>query len=592
MSANTGPHSPSGVRAGRPTVRSLRGVVSSGHLLSSLAGLDILRRGGNAVDAGVAAGICLNVVHHDLTMFSGVAPIAIFLADSRRIVTISGVGRWPRGASLDHFLECQGGRLVEGLAHAVMPAAADAWTTALGRYGTMSLAQVMESAIGHARDGFPVHDVMARGLADNWDYLCGWPGSRAVAGPEGRPLGVGEVMVQPDLARTLERMADEERASSGSREERIRAARDRFYRGDIGQDFLDFSREHGGFFCAGDFDQFEVQEEPAAVLDYKGYQVVTCGPWCQGPVLLQALSILQHFDLQTMGHNSARYIHTVVESLNLALADREFYYGDPEFVDVPLAELLSPGYGSSRAGLIRPQQAWGELPPPGDPVVGRAQRDDYHWPPPGDLSPGGPRHAGQSDTSYVCVFDGQGNMFSATPSDSFVGPLSPPIIPGVGLAFSARGKQSRLDPGHPSVMAPWKRPRLTPSPALLLRDGSPVMAFGTPGADIQPQAMLQALLNILEFGMSPQEAVEVPRFGTFSHPGSFYPHTYSPGLLRVEDRVSRSTLACLERLGHRVVPWPAAAPEAGSVCIAGLPLAGRILQAAADRRREAVALGW
>lgn len=583
-------------RGGRPLVRSDRGVVASGHQLASLAGLDILRRGGNAVDAGIAAGICINVVHHDMTTFSGVAPIMLYLAEEQRVVSISGLGRWPRATSLDHFWDRQDGLFQEGVMHCVLPAAADAWATALERYGTMSLGQVMEAAIGFAQGGFPVHDFMAYNFERGWEAMRKWPATAALVAPQGNPLRPGETFVQADLAATLTRMVEEESAASGDRTAGIRAARDRFYRGDIAREFVAFSEQHGGFFTMNDFEQFAVQEEPTVQLEYKGYELHACGPWCQGPVLPMALAVLKHFDLPAMGHNSPEYLHTVLGALDLAFADREYYIGDPEFVDVPMDELVSESYAARRAELIKPGRAFTELPPPGNPREGTATRDDYRWPPAGDWETVGrgvsrPAVPEEPDTSYVCAIDSRGNMFSATPSDTFTTYLSSPIVPGLGLPMSGRGKQNRLDPDHPAVLAPWKRPRLTPSPALVLKDGKPFMTIGTPGGDTQPQSMLQVLLNVLEFGMDLQSAVEAPRVVSSSFPASFYPHGYRPGLARVEGRIAEATVEALKRWGHRVERWPDKSWRAGSVLVATIDSNGR-LEAGADHRREGMALGW
>lgn len=579
----------------RPTVRSTKGVVAAGHLFASLVGLDILRRGGNAIDAGVAAGICVNVLHHDMTSFSGVAPIVIHIAERNETITISGLGRWPRGASLEYFWKQQAGLFENNIAHCVVPAAPDAWATALKRYGTMTLADVMESAIGYARVGFPVHDFMAASFKSGWEAIKLWPGSRAIVAPEGEMVKAGDTLIQTDLANTLQAMVDAESAATGDREQGIQAGRDLFYKGEIAEKFIQFSEDNDGFFSLRDFEDFSVKEEPPVTVQYGDYEVHTCGPWCTGPVLAQALSILQEFDLQSMGHNSPTYIHTVAEALNLAFADREFYYGDPEFVDVPMKELVSPAYGRMRAKLIREGRAWGELPPPGDPINGLATRSDYAWPPAGDWltdREGMKESTIEPDTSHVCVVDSHGNMFSATPSDTFTTFLSPPIVPGIGLPLSGRGRQSRLDPKHPSAIAPWKRPRLTPSPALVLKSGKPFMTIGTPGGDIQPQAMLQVFLNVVEFGMPPQSAVEAPRFGSYSHPNSFYPHGYKPGMLRVECRVNSSVMEQLRDWGHTVEAWPERTGRAGSVLISGIPLPNGTWQAAADNRRESIALGW
>lgn len=578
----------------RPMVRSANGVVASGHMLASLAGLDILRRGGNAVDAGIAAGVVLNVVHSDMTSFSGVAPIILYLAAERRVVTISGLGRWPKAASLAWFWENAEGRFQEGVQHSVVPAAADAWATALARFGTMTLAEVFEPAIRHAEEGFPVHALLAHHLGSYWEHISARPTTAATLASDGRPPREGEILRLPELAATLRRMA-EQGTSHADRVQGIEAGRDLFYRGEIARRFVDFSEANGGFFTLEDFADFQVGVEPSVSYSFMGHEVHACGAWCQGPVLLQALAILAQGDLRSLGHNSAAYIHRVTEALNLAFADREHYYGDPQLRDVPIQRMLEPGYAAARAALIRPGVASTEMLPPGDAYADTGVLAGHHWDLPrrwGSSVPGQPSAAPEIDTSYVSVADRDGNLFSATPSGSSMTPLASPVVPGVGLPLDSRGTQSRLDATHPAAVAPWSRPRLTPSPALVLRDGLPLFAIGSPGGDVQPQAMLQVLLNVLVFGMDWQAAVEAPRFSTFNFPNSFYPYVYEPGLLYVEATVAPEVRAELRGYGYRLEEWPLRAFEAGSVCLSGVHDQTGLRTGAVDIRREAVALGW
>ena len=289
---------------------------------------------------------------------------------------------------------------------------------------------------------------------------------------------------------------------------------------------------------------------------FAGVDVYTCGPWCQGPVLLQMLGVLEGIDLKAMGHNSLDYAHTVTEAIKLAFADRERYYGDPRFVQVPIEALLSDAYSRRRREMLRPDRAWPEMPPCGE-IPGFAYRER---PVPTALR----AEAGARDTSYVCVVDKDGNVLSATPSDPS---FDTPVIPGTGLCPSSRGSQSWSDPSHASSVAPGKRPRLTPSPALaILPDGSP-MPFGTPGGDVQAQAMLQVFLNMTVFAMNPQQAVEAARFASYSFPDSFEPHSYSPGLLHVESRVPQSVREGLAARGHTIEDWPEFVWRAGAVCV-------------------------
>jgi gamma-glutamyltranspeptidase/glutathione hydrolase len=304
-----------------------------------------------------------------------------------------------------------------------------------------------------------------------------------------------------------------------------------------------------------------------------------CDAWCQGPVLPQMLNVLKGFDLKGMGHNSLDYAHVVTEAIKLAFADRERYYGDPRFVKVPVDTLLSDAYADARRAMLRPDRAWPQMPPFGA-IPGFEERDA---PAPTLES----ASVGAHDTSYVCVMDKDGNVFSATPSDPS---YDTPVIPGTGLCPSSRGSQSWADPAHASSVAPGKRPRLTPSPALaLLPDGSP-MPIGTPGGDVQAQAMLQVFLNMTVFGMNPQQAVEAPRFASYSFPDSFEPHSYSPGVLHVEDRVPQSVRSGLAARGHKVEDWPAFVWRAGAVCV--LRKDRGVISAGADPRRACYALGW
>jgi gamma-glutamyltranspeptidase/glutathione hydrolase len=293
------------------------------------------------------------------------------------------------------------------------------------------------------------------------------------------------------------------------------------------------------------------------------------------------LALLSPDELHAQGHNSASYIHTVTEAMKLAFADREAYYGDPSFVEVPAEGLLAPGYGASRRRLLDPGRAWPEMPPPGQPA-GRAA---------GGPAPRAPRPAAEAgapalDTSYICVVDREGNAFSATPSDVST---DTPIVPGTGLAVSSRGSQGWLEPGHASAVAGGKRPRLTPSPAMVLKDGRAVMPFGTPGGDVQAQAMLQVLLNVLVFGMAPQRAVEAPRFATQSFPDSFWPHRYFPGRLTLEGRISGAVADDLAGRGHIIARWPAWEWRAGGVCLVRVDETG-VRWAAADPRRDSFAV--
>ena len=522
-------------------------MVSSGHYLATAAGFRILEQGGNATDAGVAAGIAINVTLPQWTGFGGVAPIIIHDAASGDTVSISGLGRWPKAASIDYFNRQHNGDLPGGVLRTVTPAAADAWLTALRLYGTMTFEQVVTPALEIAEHGFPIPATLQSALARTGDSLIGdsdgdgrWPSTAAVFFPGGRRPDVGDILVQKDLARTFRRLIEVERDHSGQgREAALQAARDFFYKGEIAEEMVSFIQEQGGLLAMEDLAAFSVGVDTPPSIDYKGIQVYACGPWCQGPVNLQTLQILEGFDLKGMGHNSTAYAHTVLEALKLAFSDRETYIGDPDFVDVPMDGLLSKSYAAERRETIDPERATSAMPIPGDP-----------WPHMGMPASNGHRKrpdavAGglPADTSYACVIDRWGNAFSATPSDSLG---TSPIVPGLGFIASSRGSQTWLDPEHPSALEPGKRPRLTPNPALAMRNGKPLMPFGTPGGDVQPQSMVQLFLNVVEFGMDVQQAVEAPRFSTWSFPNSFWPHAYHPGLVGVRGPYgpSRSSAIC------------------------------------------------
>ncbi len=571
-------------RALRPETAGTRHAVAAGHPLAALAAFRILEAGGNAIDAGVAGGICLGVVHPDIVSFAGVAPIMIYDAARQEVTTIAGLGPWPRRATVDLFQRECGGEIPAGILRTVVPGAPDAWITALERFGTLGFAEVAAPAIELARDGFPMGAFVAEIIRENETKYRRWPTSVPIFLPGDRPPAPGQRFVQADLGRTLGYMADQDRA--GRRRGRaagLQAARDAFYRGDVADAIVRYHQQEGGLLSREDLAEFHAGLEPATRTSYRGWEVVSCGFWCQGPVLLQMLNILGRCDVTRLGHNSTPYIHLVTEVMKLAFADREAYYGDPRHVKVPADGLLDPAYGATRSRLVDEARAWPEMPPPGDPAGRQAIAPDWTGP----LAPGGPADS-PLDTSYIAVVDREGNAFSATPSDAST---DTPIIPGTGLAVSSRGSQSWLAPEHASAVAPGKRPRLTPSPAMVFRDGRLVMPFGTPGGDVQAQAMLQVFLNLLHFDMTPQRAVEAPRFATQSFPDSFWPHRYFPGRVTLEGRIPESTAGALAERGHQVARWPDWEWRAGAVCLVRIDDAG-VRWAAADPRRDSYAAAW
>ena len=569
--------------AQRPALRGTRHMASAGHYAAAHAAFAILEAGGNAVDAAVAGGITLGVVQPDIVNVAGVAPIMIRKADGQ-IWTIAGLGNWPAAADPEHFLRQHGGTIPEGLLRTVIPAAPDAWITALKRFGTMPFGEVVQHAIRMA-EGFPCYPLLAGMLAAKVEKYARWPSSAAIFLPEGRAPRTGEIFVQSDLARSLRYMADEEAAALGrgaGREGGLEAARAAFYEGDIARAIVKFHEQEGGWMTAADLAGYRSPVERPVSVRFGGVDVYTCGVWCQGPVLGQALNLLDPAALKAMGHNSPDYLHTIVEAIKLAFSDREGFYGDPRHVAVPLERLLSAEYAAARRTMIDPARAWPDMPPHGDPKVPPRVSEGLRLL---DGVPSGPPR----DTSYICTVDRWGNSVSATPSDTS---YDTPVIPGTGLCPSSRGSQGFLAEGHPSRVAPGKRPRLTPSPAMAVAPGDFVLPFGTPGGDVQAQAMLQVLMNIMLFGMDPQDAVEHPRVASYSYPDSFEPHHSYPGRLCMESRIPRETGEELARRGHEVSWWPDRIWRAGAVCAIHADLRTGVLTGGADPRRTSYAVGW
>ena len=558
----------------RPTVYGTRHAVSAGHYLAAAAAFSILEAGGNAIDAGCAAGIALGVLQPDLVNVAGVAPIMIRLA-SGHVESIAGLGWWPKTIPADIFMREHGGKIPDGVLRTVIPAAPDAWITALQRHGTMRFADVASYAIRYAGEGFAVYPLLATSIAAHEHEYRRWQSNTAIYLPNNRVPKAGDKFVQSDLSRTLQYMADQDRAAGADRKAGLQAAHDAFYRGDIAREIAAFQQREGGYLTMQDLDEYRSRIEPVVRRNWRGHEVITCGPWCQGPALQEALALLERVGIADLPHNSATYLHRIAECVNLAMADREYFFGDPAFVDVPVDHLLDPATIARRASAVRDDRAFGEMPAPLD------RTNLPHMASTADL----PKV--EADTSYCCVVDRWGNAFSATPSD---GSGNVPVVPGLGITPSGRGSQSRPDPRHPAGVAPGKRPRLTPNPAMLLTETGGVMPFGTPGGDVQTQAMLQVLLNIMHFGMDPQSAIEAPRVASFSFPSSFAPFEYFPGRLAVEGRIAQATRDELAARGHEIRDWPDWTWLAGSVeAILTDPATG-MMGAGADPRRPAYAM--
>ena len=581
---------PRGIDTYRSPIMGVTHAVSAGHYLAAAAGYRVLEDGGNAVDAGVASGIVINVTLPNATTFGGVAPIVIYEAKTDSVVTISGLGRWPKAASIDYFNQYAGGQIPLGILRCVTPGAPDAWLTALSRYGTMTFEQVVTPALELAEKGFPLSATVRNSLGTSDETALGtlgtWPSTAEVFMPKGRRPDVGDIIVQSDLARTFKRMIEAERAAArASRQAGIQAARDLFYKGEIAEEMARFAQEQGGLLTLDDLKEFSVKIEPAEAGNFRDYTVYTCGPWCQGPVVAQALQMLTDDDLKSLGHNSPDYAHLVSQVLNLSFADRDRFYGDPDLVEVPMAGLLSSAYTHDRRQALDMAHAFQEMPAAGDP-----------WAHQGRPGHGGEAKAApvatsgfqEQDTSYTCVVDQWGNAFSATPSDGIDGA---PIVPGLGFPISSRGTQNWLDPDHASSLQPWKRPRLTPNPSIAFRNGKLFMPFGTPGGDAQCSSMVQMFLNIVEFGMDPQAAIEAPRFIPWNFPNSFWPHTYLPGRLTVEGRIPADTIADLSRRGHDIEMLNDWSPAMGALSAIVVDHESGALKAGADPRRDTYAIG-
>ena len=527
-----------------PPVRGIHEMVGAANNLEVDAGMRILAQGGNAVDAGVASVLAAAVTEQDHFGLGGEIPILIKLA-GKPVVAISGIGTAPRRATVEVY---QARKLepweepghappipAQGILAAPVPGVFDGLIVALDRFGTKSFAQVAAPAIEDA-DGFPLTEVFADYIRGTQPLLELWPASKEFFIPGGVLPRRGDIFREPALAKTLRALVRAESKAGGSRSARLRAVRDYYYKGPVAHGIANYSQANGGLISYEDLAGFHAETDTPRSTTYHGYEVFKPGFWTQGPVMIEILNLLEPYDLKAMGHNSPVYIHTVVEAMKLAFADRDRYYGDPKFSKIPEQILLSRDYAGERRKLIDPNHASLEfrpgsfgapLPAPSNSVSATASRD----------------------TTCVNVVDRQRNMFSATPSGGWL----PSVIAGdTGIPLSERMQTFVLTPGHPNQLQPGKRPRVTLSPTIVLKDGKPFMTLSTPGGDVQDQTLLQVLLNIIEFGMSPQEAVEAPRFQTEHHYTSFDFHSFAAGKLNLERRIPQATVERLKGMGHRV----------------------------------------
>ena len=595
----------------RPVVRGKRGVVTAGHPLSAEAGLRLLQQGGNAIDAGCASILAASVIEISHFSFGGEVPIIIKTRTGEPMV-INGQGTAPRLATRQFFVDrAKKGEIEEGPVYrgapeyvsisaggskpgpipssgilpATVPAVLDAVIKALDRFGTKSLAEVMQPAIELA-DGFPLDELRISYLKRSRPIFERWPSSTKVFLPNGRMPEVGELFSQPDLARTLREIVSAERgAASRGRSQALMAARDYFYKGPIAKRISEFSEANGGLIRAADLAAFEAKVERPVKSTYRNYVIYKTGFWAAGPAMLATLNLLEGYDLKASKHNSANYIHTVVESMKLAFADRDRYYGDPDFVRVP-GELISKEYASMRRGLIDASRASMEQRP-GDPInkkplLGRNSQPELT----GESKV--PEAERANDTTCVNVVDKDGNLFSATPSGAWL----PAVVAGdTGVLMGQRLQSFLLEEGHPNVLEPGKRPRITLTPTLVLRDGQPFLVLSTPGGDNQDQSLIQVFLNIIEFGMNVQEAVEAPRFQTLHLISSFDDHRFNPGVLNLEDRIGADVVAQLRARGHKVEIQAAFGNPSAPTVVMFRTDTGTI-EGGADVRRGRYAVGW
>ncbi len=574
----------------RPTILARDWLITTEHYLSAEAGAAVLRDGGNAVDGAVAAILAECVVNPHMLSLGGEVVALVYDAAAGEVSVLNGHTVAPRGLTLER---CRAAGLTTGLPtdHPLAwspPATPHAVLTALERWGTRPLAAVAAAARDLARRGFPMH----MGLRGPGEHLCiqayadrlrQWPTSAALYLPDGQLPEPGALFANPALADTLDLLVDAEARAGGGRAAGLVAARDAFYHGEPAEIMERFTRERGGVLEKADVAAYAARVEPAVSLDYAGLTVWKCPPWTNGPLLLQALALLDPAALRAAGHNSADYLHWIVEALKLAFADRERHYGDPRHVAVPLEALLSPAYAACRRTLVDPAQASLELRP-GDP---RRLRPRLEGPMPGY---GLPTHG----TVHVNVVDRHRNMVSATCSGAWLS--ASPVVPALGFPLSSRCQTFSLDPAHPNVVAPGKQPRTTLTPTLVTANGRPRMVLGTMGGDNQDQWNLQAFLNLAVFGMPVQDAIEAPRVSTQHAPNAFHPHDARPGQVRIEARVPYAVRRELQARGHRLELRPDWVE--GYVLAIVVDEARGVLMGGADPRGEvatiipAYAIGW
>lgn len=572
-------------RTMRPVISGRLYAVSSMKHQATEAAVRILEAGGNAFDAAVAGQAVLALVDPSLNGYGSDAVVLIYDAKTKKVISINAEGTAPKLATIDWYNQHNGGKIPvdDSLLAGTVPGVVDAWYTLLDRWGTMTFAQVLQPAIETAEQGFPLPASLARSMASTRSKLQKYPTSVKLYWPGGKPPQAGDIFRNPDAGRTLRRLVEAEKsASAKGRHEALRVARDRFYKGDIAKEMATFSEQNGGLFRYEDFASYTAEVEAPVSINYRGYDIYKNPSASQGPAELIALNMLEGFDLKKLGLNSAAYIHTSAEAVKLAFADREKFLGDMDFIKIPYDGLLSKEYAAERRALIDPDKASLELRP-GDPSkftkTKEALARPFHVTLDGDAD-----HVG--DTSYIGVVDKDRNMVSFEPSlHSSWG--TGVVMGDLGFIFNCRGDYYSLVPGEANALAPGKRPRSTLQSTLVMKDGQPYLILGSPGGDDQVMRTLQTLLNILDFGMNPQQAIEAPRWSTRAFPASPFPHTMYPGDLSVENRIPDAVQKALVAKGHKLTT--SGAWSLGSNAVIMVDVARGFLHAGADPRVDAYA---
>ena len=595
----------------RPAVMGPSGGVSTGHPLTTAAAFGILLKGGNAFDAGVAALLAGGVLEQDLYSLGGEALVLVYPKKENKVTSVVGQGWAPHAVDVNWYLSRKKNLQGEGLDPAVVPGAVHAALTVLEKWGTMSFEDVAAPAIGYAERGFPMRNSTARAIQNELKFFERWPGNKTYwLKPDGSIYKPGETIKLPATARTLRRMVEAERgAKTRGRAAGIVAARDRFYKGDIAKEMVAFLRQHDAPFDESDFAEYFARIEEPARTTYRGYTVYKHGFGSQGPVLLQTLNILENFDLHKMGYASADYLHTVVEAMKLAYADRDSYYADPAFVKVPGEGLLSKAYAKERAALIDPKKSSTSFIA-GDPLRFDTQVKEWpYWkanvretgttarsttPDPAVLSSLGQDSAGVSkDTTHMAVIDKDGNIFDVTPSGGWV--PGAVILGDTGIGMSVRGEQFWLDETRANKIRPHARPRYTLTPSMVFKGDTPMMGLGTPGGDNQDQTILQAFLSIVDFWddwyPNLHGALERPRVQTLHFYGSFWPHRPGFNQLNVEATVPDAVYNELRARGHAVSRLRTFGMSGCATAVMIDPASGNRF-AAGDPRRDCYAIAY